>query len=456
MVDSGKFYWGTATAAYQIEGAWLEGGKGLSIWDAFAHTPGKVECGHTGDIACDHYHRFSEDVALMKQLGVNAYRFSIAWPRIFPQGKGKSNTEGVAFYNRLIDDLVAAGITPFITLYHWDLPLNLQLEQDGWLTRKTAEDFAQYAKFCFEQFGDRVQHWITFNESWCTAVLGYGIGFFPPGRKSPDEPYIAGHNLLIAHSLAVEAFRRGGCTGQIGLASNCDWREPLTDSPADQAAAQRSLEFFYGWFTDPVILGDYPAVMRERLGNRLPQFSAEDSARLRGSVDFLGLNHYTTHYASATPPTADSIAPEDGNGGMAADQGVYLSCDPKWTRTDMGWFVVPWGFRRMLNWVALRYPGLTIYVTENGCANPIKTEEDNQNDQFRVEFLRGYLAALDQAKCEDSVPVGGYFCWSLMDNFEWAYGYSKRFGLIHCNFNTLLRTPKQSFYFYQQHVQQNP
>lgn len=452
MTDSQRFFWGTATAAYQIEGAWLEGGKGLSIWDAFAHTPGKVEAGHTGDIACDHYHRFATDIALMQQLGVNAYRFSIAWPRIFPQGRGAVNAEGVAFYNRLIDGLIAADITPFVTLYHWDLPLSLQLEQDGWLNRQTAEDFAAYARFCFGAFGDRVQHWITFNESWCTAVLGHGTGYFAPGRSSPDEPYIAGHHLLIAHGLAVEAFRKGGFSGQIGLASNCDWREPLTDTPEDKAAAQRSLEFFYGWFTDPVVFGDYPAVMRERLGARLPHFSPEDQARLKGSVDFLGLNHYTTHFASATPPSAHTIAPEDGNGGMAADQGVYLSADPSWHRTAMGWFVVPWGFRKMLNWVHQRYPNLPIYVTENGCANPLPEEENSQCDQFRVAFLQAYLAALLDAKQLDQVPVQGYFCWSLLDNFEWAYGYSKRFGLVHCDFASGERRPKQSFYFYQQHI----
>jgi beta-galactosidase len=452
MTKAPAFCWGTATAAYQIEGAWLTGGKGLSIWDAFAHTPGKVDFGHTGDVACDHFHRFAEDIALMQQLGVNAYRFSIAWPRIFPQGRGEVSTEGVAFYSRLIDELVAAGITPFITLYHWDLPLTLQLEQDGWLSRQTAEDFAHYARYCFEQFADRVHHWITFNESWCTAVLGYGIGFFPPGRKNPDEPYIVGHNLLIAHGLAVEAFRAGGFAGQIGLASNCDWREPLTDSAADIAAAQRSLEFFYGWFTDPVVSGDYPAVMRERLGERLPTFSAEDQQRLKGSVDFLGLNHYTSHFASAAPSSAHAVAPEDGNGGMADDQAVYLSCDPAWPRTDMGWFVVPWGFRKMLNWVNQRYPNLPIYVTENGCANPHMDEENCQQDTFRVNFLSGYLNALQQAKDEDSVPVMGYFCWSLLDNFEWAYGYSKRFGLIHCDFASGQRTPKQSFYFYQNHL----
>lgn len=448
------FYWGTATAAYQIEGAWQEDGKGLSIWDDFAHTPGAVYNEDTGDLACDHYHRWQEDIALMQQLGVTAYRFSIAWPRIVPDGQGTINAAGLAFYNRLINGLLAANITPFVTLYHWDLPLKLQQQDNGWLSETTLYAFVDYAKVCFASFGDRVKHWITFNESWCTAVLGYGVGFFPPARRDPDEPYLAGHHLLLAHAYAVAAFRNGGYPGVIGMASNCDWREPLSSSPEDKAAAQRGLEFFYGWFTDPVVFGDYPSSMRERLGARLPAFTAEQSALLKGSVDFLGLNHYTTHYASAAPATENAIAPLDGNGGMVDDQAVYLSCDPSWPRTDMGWFVVPWGFRNLLNWVAKRYPGLPIYVTENGCANPHADEEASGQDLFRCDFLAGYLEAMLQAKTLDGIPVDGYFCWSLLDNFEWAYGYSKKFGLIHCDLATGLRTPKSSFYWYRNYIQQ--
>ncbi|MBC2601754.1 GH1 family beta-glucosidase [Puniceicoccus vermicola] len=443
------FYWGTATAAYQIEGAWLEDGKGLNIWDAYSHTPGKIKNADTGDVACDHYHLFEKDIELMAELGVTGYRFSLSWSRIIPDGKGSVNPAGIEFYNRLIDGLLAKGITPFITLYHWDLPLTLQLENDGWLSEKTSEAFCRYAKTCFDAFGDRVNHWITFNENWCTAVLGYGNGEFAPGRVSNTEPYLAAHNLLIAHGMAVKEFREGGYPGQIGLANNCDWREPLTDNEADRAAAQESLEFFFAWLTDPVILGDYPAIMKERLGDRLPSFTPEQQALVKGSVDFIGLNHYTTHYASARPPEKGGIAPGEGNGGMSDDQQVSLSADEAWQKTSMGWYVVPWGFRNLLNWIHKRYGDYPIYVTENGCSVAANSREEAVDDQFRANFLQGYTDAMKAARDEDGVPVQGYFCWSLMDNFEWTRGYDMRFGITYVDFETLERTPKASFRAYQ-------
>jgi beta-glucosidase len=454
MKTRNDFVWGVATAAYQVEGAWQEDGKGLSIWDAFSHTPGKIANGDTGDVACDQYHRFEEDVELMSELGVTGYRFSIAWSRIVPDGKGEVNPLGIDYYNRLIDALLAKGIQPFVTLYHWDLPLTLQLEDDGWLSYSTAEAFARYAEVCFEAFGDRVKHWITFNESWCTAVLGYGTGEFAPGRVSEDEPYLAAHNLLLAHGLAVEAYRNGLSqgngvgTGQIGIANNCDWREPLTDSDEDRAAAQESLEFFYGWFTDPVVFGDYPAIMRERVGARLPEFTQAQKELLKGSADFLGLNHYTTHYASRQPAGQNEISADEGNGGIAADQVVCLSSDPKWISTSMGWFVVPWGFRKMLGWISDRYDGLPIHVTENGCAVDTNDREDKCTDPERSTFVQQYTDAMLQA-IGDGVDVRGYFHWSLMDNFEWTRGYNMRFGLIYCDFETLERTPKQAFHTYK-------
>ena len=293
------FVWGVATAAYQVEGAWQEGGKGLSIWDAYAHTPGKILNGDNGDISCDQYHRFKEDVALMRGMGVTAYRFSISWPRIVPDGLGAVNQAGIDYYNRLIDCLLANGIAPWVTLYHWDLPLALQMEKDGWLSRETAEAFALYAKICFVAFGDRVKNWITLNEPWCSSVLGHGMAIFAPGRKSPDEPYVAAHNLLLGHAMAVKEFRSGMFEGSIGITNNCDWREPLTDSQGDCDAAQRALEFFYGWFTDPVVFGDYPDVMKNRLGDRLPRFTDAERDLIKGSSDFLGLNHYSTSLASS-------------------------------------------------------------------------------------------------------------------------------------------------------------
>jgi beta-glucosidase len=443
------FVWGVATASYQVEGAWLEGGKGLSIWDAFAHTPGKIMNGDTGDIACDQYHRFEEDVRLMKELGVGAYRFSIAWSRIIPDGKGAVNPEGVAYYNRLIDCLLANGIQPWGTLYHWDLPLALQCEADGWLSRRTVEAFAHYAKACFDAFGDRVAHWITFNEPWCTAVLGNGIGCFAPGRMSPDEPYQVAHHQLLAHGLAVKAFRAGGYPGVIGISNNCDWREPLADTTEDKQAAQTSLEFFYGWFTDPLVFGDYPASMKERLGGRLPTFSVEETALLKGSADFLGLNHYSTQFVSSQSPRENAIDKMAGNGGMTDDVGGYFSFASSWEKTSMGWFVVPWGFRKMLGWIGERYPGLPLYVTENGCAVDEPDAARAKSDEFRCRFLQSYTDAMKQAIREDGVDVRGYFCWSFIDNFEWARGYTQRFGLVRCEFESLKRIPKKSFYQYR-------
>ena len=435
-----EFIWGTATAAYQVEGAWQTDGRGLSIWDAFSHTPGKTKNGDTGDVACDQYHRFEEDVSLMRELGIDAYRFSLAWPRIIPDGRGAVNKAGIAYYNRLIDCLLANGITPWVTLYHWDLPLALQMEIDGWLNPECAEAFARYADVCFEAFGDRVHNWITFNENWCTAVLGHDNGMFAPGRKSPDEPYIVGHHLTLAHALAVRKFRDRGTPGQIGITNNCDWREPLTDSPEDQTAAQRALEFFYGWLTDPFVTGDYPESMRQRLGHRLPQFSREHQELLIGSCDFLGLNHYSTQLTTA--------AKSEGQG-YFLDQGVALSADPEWATTGMGWYVVPWGIRKILHWIGDRYPGLPIYVTENGCAIP--DEDDQLDDQFRCDFLRDYIDEV-QGAIDSGVPVRGYFCWSLIDNFEWACGYDKRFGIVHCDYDTLVRTPKSSYRYYQSRI----
>ena len=450
-----SFHWGVATASYQIEGAWQADGKGMSIWDAHTHTPGHIENNENGDVACDHYHLYERDIELMADLGVNTYRFSIAWSRIYPDGESSVNEAGVAFYNRLIDALLAKGITPFVTLYHWDLPLALQLKHDGWLSYRTAERYAQYAETCFSAFGDRVKHWITFNENWCSAVLGYGTGYFAPGRVSKDEPYIAGHNLLLAHGLAVDRFRRGNYHGVIGIANNCDWREPLTQSMEDKSAAQESLEFFYGWFTDPVVFGKYPDIMRERLGKRLPSFTAEQEMLMRGSCDFLGLNHYTTHYASRQPVSDYAVADEDGNGGIAEDQQVHLSYAPSWQKTSTGWYVVPWGFRKLLNWIHQRYGQLPIYVTENGCSVFADSKNEAIDDQFRCDFIQGYTDAMLAAMTEDGVDCRSYCLWTLMDNFEWCRGYNMRFGLIHTDFETRQRTPKASFERYREIIAQN-
>jgi beta-glucosidase len=443
------FLWGSATSAYQIEGAWNEDGKGPSIWDVFCLIPGKVNGGDNGQVACDHYHRFREDVALMKAMGLKAYRFSISWPRILPAGRGAVNQEGIDYYNSLIDVLLEAGIEPWVTLYHWDLPAALEFELHGWLGAELPDVFAAYAGLCFRHFGDRVKNWITINEAWVVAILGYGHGVFAPGIKSNDLPYVAGHNLILAHAKAVDLYRKEFQKvqgGRIGMTNNCDWREPLTVSVADQAAASRALEFFLGWFADPIYKGDYPDSMKTRLGNRLPAFTPDEKALIRGSSDFFGLNHYTTMYA-ADARSGNDAGSVYGNGGLSADQDVVLSISPDWKLTDMQWAIVPWGCRKLLEWIAERYGNPPLYITENGCAFDDPLKDGKIADADRVAFFEGYLGAVHEA-IEHGVEVKGYFIWSLLDNFEWASGYSKKFGIHYVDAETLNRIPKDSALWY--------
>lgn len=452
-----KFTWGAATSAYQIEGAWNADGKGPSIWDAFCQIPGKIHEGDRGDFACDHYHKMKEDVAMMKNLGLQAYRFSISWPRILPDGTTKQiNQKGIQFYSDLIDELLANNIEPWVTLYHWDLPLALQFENDGWLGAEIADVFANYAEVCFEHFGDRVKHWITLNEPWVVAILGYGQGVFAPGRTSNVDPYLAGHNLIRAHAKAVDVYRKKYQSiqkGVIGITNNCDWREPLTNSENDKLAAERALEFFLAWFADPVYLGHYPNCMVERLGERLPKFDSEEIELIQGSSDFFGLNHYTTMYAS---DAIDGVVKSSvyGNGGLSEDQDVNLSVDSTWEQTAMKWSVVPWGCQKLLEWIHNRYDHPPIYITENGGAFDDKLENGEVNDQRRLNYVKEYLEACHKA-IKNGVQLKGYFVWSLMDNFEWASGYAKRFGIHYVDFETLERVPKDSAKWYGQVIAKN-
>ncbi len=449
------FVWGTATSSYQIEGAAAIDGKGPSIWDAFTSIPGKIYQGDTGDVACDHYHKFKEDVQLMKNMEVKAYRFSISWPRVMPTGKDTINEKGIQFYSDLIDELLQAGITPWVTLYHWDLPLALQLEADGWLGATISDHFAAYADLCFDRFGDRVKNWITLNEPWVAAILGYGQGVFAPGRTSNSEPYLAAHHLILAHAKAVQVYRKkySHQQGQIGITNNCDWREPLTNSQLDKDAAERALQFFVSWFADPIYKGDYPEVMKERLGERLPTFSAAEKQMILGTSDFFGLNHYTTMYAAHDDGT---IKEQNvyGNGGISEDQAVTLSLDKDWPTTLMNWAVVPWGCQKLLAWIDERYDQPDIYITENGCAYPDKIVDGKVNDQERLDFYKGYLQACQQA-IDNGIKLKGYFAWSFMDNFEWASGYEKRFGLHYVDFETLERTPKKSALWLKKAIAEN-
>jgi len=439
------FLWGCATSSYQIEGGHDADGKGPSIWDAFCHIPGRIRNGDHGEVACDHYHRFREDVALIRELGFKAYRFSISWPRLLPAGtitRGAVNEEGIRFYSELIDALLENGIQPWVTLYHWDLPLALQFESDGWLGAPTVDAFVAYADLCFERFGDRVKHWITFNEPWVTAVYGHGMGTMAPGRISNSDPYLAGHHQLLAHAKTVALYRSryGHQRGQIGITNNCDWREPRSDSPADKAAAQRAMEFFLGWFADPVWKGDYPRVMKEIAGNKLPAFTEEEKAMLKGSSDFFGLNTYSTMYAE---PSGDPAGDPAGDG-FFAEQRVTLSPDESWEKTDFDWPIVPWGCRKLLEWIRERYDNPPVYITENGCSFNDKPGPDGMvRDTRRIQFYQAYLEACHQA-IHNGVDLKGYFAWSLLDNMEWADGFSQRFGLVHVDRTTLQRIPKSS------------
>ncbi len=450
------FIWGTATSAYQIEGAAQTDGKGLSIWDDFSATAGKTKNGDTGKIACDHYHRFKEDIALMKAAGIKVYRFSISWPRILPTGIGAINPAGLQFYSDLIDELLRNDITPWVTLYHWDLPLALEEEFGGWLSPKIIYAFKNYANICFEYFGDRVKHWITINEAWVVATLGYGQGVFAPGKVSNDSLYLAGHHLLLAHAEAVESYRNKFQVkqqGKIGMSNNCDWREPKTDAQADKDAAQRSLEFFLAWFADPIYKGDYPEIMKQNLGDRLPKFTPEQQGKLKGSSDFFGLNHYTTMFAEASKGNSKEQEVY-GNGGILEDQQVHLSVDNNWEKTAMGWAIVPWGCEKLLLWIKDRYDNPPIFITENGCAFDDVLQDGQVADTNRIAFFEGYLSC-----CKQAIAAGanlqGYFIWSFMDNFEWAEGYTKRFGIYHVDFETQKRTPKNSAKWYSMVISNN-
>ncbi|CAO1942649.1 unnamed protein product [Urochloa humidicola] len=445
------FVFGVATSAHQIEGARREGGKGDNIWDVFTENKERVLDGSNADVAVDHYHRYKEDIELMASLGFGAYRFSISWARIFPDGLGeKINEHGVAFYNDLINYMISKGIEPYATLYHWDLPNNLQKTIGGWLSDKIVDYFALYAEACFANFGDRVKRWITLNEPLQTAVNGYGIGVFAPGGCEGETArcYLAAHHQILAHAAAVDVYRRkfkAAQGGEVGLVVDCEWAEPFSDKTEDQIAAQRRIDFQLGWYLDPIYFGDYPESMRQRLGSDLPTFSEKDKEFIMNKIDFVGLNHYTSRLI------AHHQNPEDIY--FYQVQQVeriekYDSGEKIGERAASEWlFIVPWGLRKLLNYIAKKYNNPAIYITENGM-----DEEDDQsatleqvlNDKTRIGYFKGYLASVAQA-IKDGVDIRGYFAWSFLDNFEWAMGYTKRFGIVYVDYkNGLSRHPKAS------------
>ncbi|KAM0271135.1 hypothetical protein ACHAQH_009184 [Verticillium albo-atrum] len=466
-----SFEWGFATAAYQIEGGVDEGGRGPCIWDTFTHIEPSRTSGGTGDVACDHYHRYEEDLDLLTKFGAKAYRFSLAWSRIIPLGGRDDpvNEQGLAFYDKLIDGLIARGITPWLTLYHWDLPQALHDRYGGWLDiEESQKDFERYARVCYERFGDRVKNWITLNEPWVCAIRGYSTGIDAPGRSSTNkdcpegdsttEPWIAGKSLIMAHAKAASLYNKefkpkNG--GQIGVSLSGDYFEAWdSNEPRDHDAAETRMEFCIGWFANPMFLAqDYPEVMRAQLGDRLPRFTESEFALLReAELDFYGMNYYTAQFGRhrKTPaPDTDFIGnldelQENKDGISIGDpSGVF------WLRS------APPCFRKHLVRTYKRY-GKPIYVTENGCPCPgedTMTRDESVKDEYRQRYFSEHLDALVQAR-QDGAEVAGYFAWSLLDNFEWFSGYDIRFGVTFTDYDTLERTPKQSALMIQDMIKQ--
>jgi beta-glucosidase len=427
------FIWGAATASYQIEGATKVDGRGESVWDRFGATPGKVRNGDTGEIACDFYHRFPADVALMRELGLDAFRFSIAWPRILPEGRGKVNAAGLDFYDRLVDELLASEIEPFATLFHWDTPQVLE-DQGGWPVRATAEAFVEYVEAVVERLGDRISHWTTHNEPWVVAWIGHAWGEHAPGRTSEADAVASAHHLLLAHGWAVEVLRREAPDAQVGITLNLAQAYPASSSPEDEAAAWHVDGEGNRWFLDPLFRGSYPADLLERNELVAPLVRDGDLETIAAPLDFLGVNNYFRFVIS-----------DSGDGPQVVR-------DPDAPRTDMGWEVYPDGLYRVLTRVHADYAPPVIYVTENGAAfGDVRGHDGRVRDPERQEYLASHIASVGQAVAE-GVPVKGYFVWSLLDNFEWAHGYSKRFGIVYIDYPTLERVPKDSFYWYRDFV----
>jgi beta-glucosidase len=428
------FVWGAATASYQIEGGWQADGKGESIWDRFSHTPGKVENSDTGDVACDHYHRWREDVALMQELGIQAYRFSISWPRVLPSGRGPANSAGLDFYDQLVDGLLAAGIQPYVTLYHWDLPQALQ-DLGGWGNRDTAYWFADYADLVSRRLGDRVQHWITHNEPWVVAFMGEWFGIHAPGGQSLHRALQVSHHVLLSHGLGLEPLRANtDPAAQLGITLNLMATYPASEKAEDQAATHRQDGFINRWFLDPLYSGRYPDDIRELFEGQMVEPQADDMAIISRPFDFLGINYYTRIVCKAGQDAPLRVATVEQRG----------------EHTEMGWEVYPEGLYDLLLRLHQDYAPQVVYVTENGAAFADRLDNQGQiQDPRREAYLREHFLQAQRAIAA-GVPLRGYFVWSLLDNFEWSHGYSKRFGLVHVDYATLARTVKQSGRWFSQ------
>ena len=422
-----NFYWGTATAAYQIEGGASEDGRGRSIWDTFSHTPGATVAGDNGDIACDHYHRSAEDVAMMAKLGVNAYRFSISWPRVQPGGSGPANAKGLAFYDKLVDDLLGYGIEPFVTLYHWDLPQELE-DAGGWPARDTAYRFAEYAAIVGNALGDRVQRFITLNEPWCSAFLGYGDGHHAPGRTNGPDTLAAAHHLNLGHVLAAKAL----AGKQIGISLN------LHAFEGDPEAIRRLDAVGNRIWLDPLFKGEYPSDLLDDTKGVTDWSFVRDGDLAAGTLSFLGVNYYTSNVVTFGEPAYPSV--------WTGSEHVQMVSRGLPT-TEMGWEIDPPALTHLLLRVHEEYGPIPIFITENGMAAPDLTLDDTD----RIAYLEAHFRAFGAAQAQ-GVPVNGYFLWSLMDNFEWSWGYSKRFGIIHVDYESQARRPKASAHWYSEFI----
>jgi len=434
-----EFLWGVATSSYQIEGAANEDGRGQSIWDTFCKVPDKVANFDNGDIACDHYHRFKEDLDLMKWMGVKAYRFSVAWPRVIPDGVGRINEMGLDFYDRLIDSLLEREIAPWLTMYHWDLPEALQL-RGGWNNREVVEWFGEYGEVLTSRFGDRVKNWMTLNEPFCSAWLGHLYGDMAPGIKDLQTALNVSHNLLMSHGLACQVIRSNVSEANVGIVINVTPAVPATESQEDSNAAQLADGFDNRWFLDPVFGRTYPADVIDALGAS-PEIHSGDMKLIAQDLDFLGVNFYFRQTVAA-----------DQNSKPLPIRSVNRE---NVKRTAMNWEVHPQAFEEILLRISKEYSPKAIYITENGSAWNDEVINDEIIDDERIDYLARHLDAMKSAKSQGA-PILGYFAWSFLDNFEWAYGYEKRFGLIYVDYKTQIRTPKKSAFYYRQLLLNGP
>jgi beta-glucosidase len=435
------FWWGAATSSYQIEGAPDANGKSESIWDRFTHLPGKIEDGTNGDVACDHYHRSADDLDLLASLGLRAYRFSIAWPRVVPAGRGQVNTAGLDFYDRLVDGLLARDVEPFVTLYHWDAPAALE-DAGGWPARDIVDAFADYTEAVTARLGDRVTYWVTLNEPWVSSFMGYAQGLMAPGDTQHARALASAHHQLLAHGRSVEVIRSNVSEAKVGLALNLAPIYPASDSEEDVAAAHRFDGYLNRWFLDPLFRGAYPADLAATWAPDMPTIEPGDHATIAAAIDFLGVNYYTR----------EVVHHEPGSGPVD----TAATRVPGAARSMLGWETYPQGLSEVLRRLHRDYEVPSLIVTENGFAESGEEVDDEGgvDDQARIAYIRGHLLAIGDA-IADGVPVDGYLVWTLMDNFEWFKGYVPQFGLVHVDRSTLVRTPKQSARWYRSVIEAN-